>query len=115
MKPEEIIAEIVETSKYHRLVELWSLKNDGGKHLPSEILEIVQALSERISKEKKSFLFSSGLRPHLDLDTISFKVPQHIEAAKDKFDKELNEQMSVFIQLMNLIPTENLMSEPIAV
>jgi len=104
--PKKIVAEIVETSEYCKLVELLSSK---------EILEIVRVLSEKINKKKKSFLLDSGLKPHLNPSTISLKVPQNVQAAKDKFDRELNEQMPLFIQLMNLIPTEDLIPESIAV
>ena len=115
MKPEKIIAGIVENSEYDRLVKLWSSENGNGQDLPSEILEIVQALSEIIKKKKTSFLFSSGLKPHLDQDTISFRVPQHIQDAKCKFDRELNEQMPLFVKLMNSIPVKSLIPDSIAV
>ncbi len=116
MKAKDIVAEIAKSSEYHKLLELWNLKDDDSKCLSFEIIEIIQTLDERTNQKKKSFLRSSGLKScksHANI--IDFRVPHDVQTAKDEFDKELNEQMTVFVQLMNLIPAENLVLESIAI
>ena len=113
MKTKEVVAEIAGSSEYHKLVELWNLES---KCLSSKIIKIIQILDKRTNKKKKSFLRSSGLKPcNSQANIIDFKVPQSVQTAKDEFDKGLNKQMPIFIQLMNLIPAEILMPEPIAI
>ena len=108
--PENIVAKIVKSSRYTDLVKLWSSENGDEEDLPSEILEMVRDLSERINMEKKSFLrtflCAFGLKPQTNI--ISFRVPGEVQDAKDQFDRELNKQMPVFIQVMNKIPAEDL-------
>ncbi len=124
MKAKDIIAKIAESLEYYKLVKLWSSEDNNTKDLPPEIVQIVKGLNKRIYEEKQSFFRSFGLKsrePHAN--TITFKVPQDIQTAKNEFDKELKEQMLVFVELMDLIPAgilfpalkEDLVPEPIAI
>lgn len=105
MKPEKIVAKIVETSEYCKLVELWSLENGNGEHLPSEkVVKMFLALNRKIDDEKKSFFRTFGLKSQANI--INFKVPRDVQATKDEFDRELNRQMPDFIDLMNRMPIQ---------
>ncbi len=114
MKPKDIVNKIAKSTEYCRLVELWSSENGNGEQLPSEkIVKVFQILSRRIDHEKKSLLCSFGLRPQANI--ITFKVPQHVQVAKDEFDEEVNKQMPVFIDLMGFMPIRLMNVMPIQV
>lgn len=112
MKPKNIVANIAKNSGYYEMAKLWSSENGDEEHLPSKrVIKMFQILSKRIDDEKKSLLRSFGLRPRANV--MDFKVPRHVQAAKDEFDGEVNRQMPVFIQVMNKTPIQLMNFMPI--